>query len=76
MVSKVALVEELKKKQRQHKQQQEEKEKSKGNHHQQKQIQCNMGSVSKFKKSCFNGKEDGATSAILLLACIAFAPSG
>ncbi|KAK7350687.1 hypothetical protein VNO77_09561 [Canavalia gladiata] len=37
----------------------------------QKQIQCNKGKVCKFKRSSFNLEDDGASSAILLLACIA-----
>ncbi|XP_038682933.1 uncharacterized protein LOC119983336 [Tripterygium wilfordii] len=41
----------------------------------QKQIQCNKGKVSKFKRSTSNLEEDGASSAILLLACIACTPS-
>ncbi|XP_022776132.1 uncharacterized protein LOC111317889 [Durio zibethinus] len=44
--------------------------------HQQKQIiQCNKGKNSKFKRSSSNLEEDGASSAILLLACIACTPS-
>jgi hypothetical protein len=43
--------------------------------HQQKQMQCNKGKASKFKRSSSNLEEDGASSAILLLACIACAPS-
>ena len=40
------------------------------------QIQyCNKGKASKFKRSSSNLEEDGASSAILLLACIACAPS-
>lgn len=65
MVSKVE--EALKKnKQQQHQQ-----------HHnqQQKQIQCNKGKAGKFKRSSSNLEEDGASSAILFLACIACAPS-
>ncbi|PIA51379.1 hypothetical protein AQUCO_01100300v1 [Aquilegia coerulea] len=70
MVSKVVLVDEI-----MNKRQQPQQEKNKGNQHQQKQImQCNKGKASKFKRSCFNGEEDGASSAILLLACIALAP--
>ncbi|KAJ7945741.1 Nuclear speckle splicing regulatory protein like [Quillaja saponaria] len=42
----------------------------------QKQIfQCNKGKVCKFKRSSSNLEEDGVSSAILLLACIACAPS-
>ncbi|KAG2676094.1 hypothetical protein I3843_12G035700 [Carya illinoinensis] len=41
----------------------------------QKQMQCNKGKASKFKRSSSNLEEDGASSAILLLACIACAPS-
>ncbi|KAI4343646.1 hypothetical protein L6164_010973 [Bauhinia variegata] len=47
-------------------------------HHQQqiqKQIQCNKGKTGKFKRSSSSLEEDGASSAILLLACIACAPS-
>ena len=49
--------------------------------HQQQQMQklqiqyCNKGKASKFKRSSSNLEEDGASSAILLLACIACAPS-
>ncbi|KAJ9675698.1 hypothetical protein PVL29_024565 [Vitis rotundifolia] len=40
------------------------------------QIQyCNKGKASKFKRSSSNLEEDGASSTILLLACIACAPS-
>ncbi|OMO93567.1 hypothetical protein COLO4_16835 [Corchorus olitorius] len=38
------------------------------------QIQCNKGKT-KFKRSSSNLEEDGASSAILLLACIACTPS-
>lgn len=41
----------------------------------QKQIQCNKGKAGKFKRSSSNLEEDGASSAILFLACIACAPS-
>ncbi|XP_062170707.1 uncharacterized protein LOC133876443 [Alnus glutinosa] len=41
----------------------------------QKHMQCNKGKASKFKRSSSNLEEDGASSAILLLACIACAPS-
>jgi|UniRef100_A0A2N9FIV7 hypothetical protein len=46
-------------------------------HHQQlqKQMQCNKGKTSKFKRSTSNLEEDGASSAILLLACIVCTPS-
>ncbi|CAJ1943689.1 unnamed protein product [Sphenostylis stenocarpa] len=40
-----------------------------------KQIQCNKGKTGKFKRSSSNLEEDGASSAILFLACIACAPS-
>ncbi|CAK7336640.1 unnamed protein product [Dovyalis caffra] len=43
--------------------------------HMQKQIQCNKGKTCKFKRSSSNLEEDGASSAILLLACIACTPS-
>ncbi|KAG5019620.1 hypothetical protein AAZX31_06G164900 [Glycine max] len=36
-----------------------------------KQIQCNKGKIGMFKRSSSNMEEDGASSAILLLACIA-----
>lgn len=39
-----------------------------------KQIQCNKAKYPKFKRSSSNVEEDGASSAMLLLACIAFAP--
>ncbi|CAK8562916.1 unnamed protein product [Lathyrus sativus] len=45
------------------------------NQQQQKQIQCNKGKTGKFKRSSSNVEEDGVSSAILLLACIACAPS-
>ena len=41
----------------------------------QKQIQCNKGKAGKFKRSSSSLEEDGASSAILFLACIACAPS-
>ncbi|KAE9610123.1 hypothetical protein Lalb_Chr07g0183251 [Lupinus albus] len=47
-------------------------------HNQQQQkppIQCNKGKAGKFKRSSSNLEEDGASSAILFLACIACAPS-
>ncbi|KAI6675462.1 hypothetical protein NL676_003368 [Syzygium grande] len=37
-------------------------------------MQCNKGKASKFKRSSSNLEEDGASSAILLLACIACTP--
>ncbi|KAF9671673.1 hypothetical protein SADUNF_Sadunf12G0072000 [Salix dunnii] len=43
--------------------------------HMQKQIQCNKGKTCKFKRSSSILEEDGASSAILLLACIACTPS-
>ena len=60
----VSKVEEAMKKRQQQEQQQ-----------QQKQMQCNKGKANKFKRSSSNLEEDGASSAILLLACIAFAPN-
>ncbi|KAG5049963.1 hypothetical protein JHK85_011066 [Glycine max] len=36
-----------------------------------KQIQCNKGKIGMFKRSSSNMEEDGASFAILLLACIA-----
>lgn len=44
---------------------------------QQKQIMnmhCNKGKASKFKRSTSNLEDDGASSAILFLACIACTP--
>ncbi|XP_021909035.1 uncharacterized protein LOC110823063 [Carica papaya] len=49
-----------------------------GGYHQQqlqKQMQCNKAKVCKFKRSSSNLEEDGASSAILFLACIACTPS-
>ncbi|KAL5748283.1 hypothetical protein ACOSP7_025315 [Xanthoceras sorbifolium] len=72
MVSKVE--EAMKRKQQQQQQQQEHK----GYHHHQQQkqlIQCNKGKAGKFKRSSSNLEEDGVSSAILLLACIACNPS-
>ncbi|KAK9113512.1 hypothetical protein Syun_020309 [Stephania yunnanensis] len=66
MVCKV--VEESMKKEQQQQQQQKGRN---HNHHHLKQMQCNKGKACKFKKSCFHGEEDGASSAILLIACIA-----
>ncbi|KAG5234230.1 MADS-box protein [Salix suchowensis] len=43
--------------------------------HLQKQIQCNKGKTCRFKRSSSSLEEDGASSAILLLACIACTPS-
>ncbi|CAJ1975018.1 unnamed protein product, partial [Sphenostylis stenocarpa] len=37
-----------------------------------KEIECNKGKMGKFKRSSSKMEEDGASSAILLLACIAF----
>ncbi|XP_015882337.1 uncharacterized protein LOC107418177 [Ziziphus jujuba] len=65
----VSKMEEAMKKKQQKEQQQ---------HHQQqlqKQIQCNKGKAVKFKRSSSNLEEDGVSTAILLLACIACAPS-
>ncbi|KAF3637003.1 hypothetical protein BC332_16716 [Capsicum chinense] len=46
------------------------------NYQMQKQVmQCNKGKAKKFKRSSSNVEEDGASSAILLLACIACATS-
>ncbi|TMW84109.1 hypothetical protein EJD97_025780 [Solanum chilense] len=46
------------------------------NYQVQKQLmQCNKGKTNKFKRSSSNVEEDGASSAILLLACIACATS-
>ncbi|XP_021719933.1 uncharacterized protein LOC110687601 [Chenopodium quinoa] len=38
-------------------------------------VQCNKSKVKKFKRSSSNLEEDGASSAIFFLACIACAPS-
>ncbi|KAH7866163.1 hypothetical protein Vadar_016550 [Vaccinium darrowii] len=70
----VCKVEEAMKKRQQEEQQQNYK--GKGSQHQlvqkrQQIIQCNKGKASKFKRSSSNLEEDGASSAILLLACIA-----
>nr|KYP38582.1 hypothetical protein KK1_040172 [Cajanus cajan] len=46
-------------------------EKAKAKQQWQKEIECNKGKIGKFKRSSFNMEEDGASSAILLLACIA-----
>ncbi|XWS47841.1 hypothetical protein CRYUN_Cryun13aG0019700 [Craigia yunnanensis] len=71
----VSKVEEAKKKQQQSLQQ-NHKGRDHCQHQQvQKQIQCNKGKTSKFKRSSSNLEEDGASSAILLLACIACTPS-
>ncbi|KAF6161384.1 hypothetical protein GIB67_009263 [Kingdonia uniflora] len=43
-------------------------------HHQKQIMQCNKGKTCRFKRSFCNGNEDGVSSAILLLACIACAP--
>lgn len=40
-----------------------------------KPIQCNKAKYPKFKRSSSNVEEDGASSAMLLLACIAFSPN-
>ncbi|KNA10139.1 hypothetical protein SOVF_147180 [Spinacia oleracea] len=54
----------------------EEAMKGKQQKQQQREImQCNKGKVNKFKRSTSNLEEDGASSAILFLACIACAPS-
>ncbi|KAL2347005.1 hypothetical protein Fmac_001005 [Flemingia macrophylla] len=37
----------------------------------QKEIECNKGKIGKFKRSSSNMEDDGASSAILSLACIA-----
>lgn len=42
---------------------------------QQKQMHCNKTKSVKFKRSISNLEEDGVSSAILLLACIACAPT-
>ncbi|GLU12754.1 hypothetical protein SLE2022_294130 [Rubroshorea leprosula] len=51
-------------------------QRAQGQQHQQmqKQIQCNKGKTCKFKRSSSNLEDDGASSAILLLACIACTP--
>ncbi|XP_059658978.1 uncharacterized protein LOC132305339 [Cornus florida] len=56
----VSNVEEAMKKRQQEQQQQQQ--------HNHRQIQCNKGKASKFKRSTSNLEEDGASSAILLLA--------
>ncbi|KAK9119995.1 hypothetical protein Scep_018088 [Stephania cephalantha] len=47
----------------------------KGREHKQQLMQYNKSKVCRFKKSYFSTEEDGASSAIILLACIACAPS-
>ncbi|KAI3933471.1 hypothetical protein MKX01_022050 [Papaver californicum] len=42
---------------------------------QQQLMNCNKGKASKFKRSSFLGEDDGALSAIFLLACIACFPA-
>ncbi|KAK4350647.1 hypothetical protein RND71_029960 [Anisodus tanguticus] len=58
----VSRVEEAMKIRQHHKQQAEVK---------QMIMQCNKGKTNKFKRSNSNVEEDGASAAILLLACIA-----
>ncbi|KAI3435298.1 uncharacterized protein J3R85_006223 [Psidium guajava] len=53
--------------------QQQQQHKGRDCNHQQL-MQCNKGKASKFKRSSSNLEEDGVSSAILLLACIACAP--
>ncbi|KAL6957935.1 hypothetical protein U1Q18_007141 [Sarracenia purpurea var. burkii] len=66
----------MKKRQEEQQQNQHKGKESSTQHHQlQKQMHCNKGKAGKFKKSSSNLEEDGVSSAILLLACIAFAPS-
>ncbi|KAI3463648.1 hypothetical protein Pfo_020311 [Paulownia fortunei] len=43
--------------------------------YQQQIVQCNKGKNSKFKRSTSNLEQDGLSSAILFLACIACTPS-
>ncbi|CAB4310973.1 unnamed protein product [Prunus armeniaca] len=62
------------------KRRQQQQEQKQQYHHQQqqqqqKQIQCNKSKVCKFKRSTSNVEEDGASTAIFLLACIVCAPS-
>ncbi|KAK4256974.1 hypothetical protein QN277_006627 [Acacia crassicarpa] len=58
----------------------ERMKRNKEQQHQQEQqqkhiiMQCNKGKYGKFKRSSSNVEEDGVSSAILLLACIACAP--
>lgn len=54
----------------------EQQQKQQQNHQQQKHtiMQCNKGKSGKFKRSSSNLEEDGASSAIFFLACIACAP--
>ncbi|KAE9467526.1 hypothetical protein RHMOL_Rhmol08G0255100 [Rhododendron molle] len=72
----VCKVEEaMKKRQQEHEQENKGREISQHQLLQKKRqqiIQCNKGKASKFKRSSSNLEEDGASSAILLLACIAF----
>ncbi|OIW00282.1 hypothetical protein TanjilG_27533 [Lupinus angustifolius] len=64
----VSKVEEAMKRNRQQQQTQQQQ-------HQKPPIQCNKGKAGKFKRSSSNLEEDGASSAILFLACIVCAPS-
>lgn len=70
----VSKVEEAMKRKQQVSQQQEHKSR-KENCYQQNIIPCNKGKASKFKRSISNLEDDGVSSAILLLACIACNPS-
>uniref|UniRef100_A0A2P2QM10 Uncharacterized protein n=1 Tax=Rhizophora mucronata TaxID=61149 RepID=A0A2P2QM10_RHIMU len=68
----------MKKRHQQPQPQEQQNDKENYNHqqyHHQKQIQCNKGKACKFKRSSSNPEGDCASSAILLLACIACTPS-
>ncbi|CAL0325308.1 unnamed protein product [Lupinus luteus] len=67
----VSKVEEAMKRNRQQQPQQQTQQQQ----HQKPPIQCNKGKAGKFKRSSSNLEEDGVSSAILFLACIACAPS-
>ncbi|KAL3716760.1 hypothetical protein ACJRO7_008357 [Eucalyptus globulus] len=71
----VSRVEEAMKGRQEQQQQHKGRDGSHQQHHQHQQLmQCNKGKASKFKRSSSNLEEDGASSAILLLACIACTP--
>nr|DAD30657.1 TPA_asm: hypothetical protein HUJ06_009508 [Nelumbo nucifera] len=75
MVSKaVVVIEESMKKSQQQQAQHKGRDHHQNQLQQRKQMQCNKGKTCKFKRSCFSGNDDGASSAILLLACIACTP--
>ncbi|PSR96754.1 Chromatin modification-related protein EAF1 A like [Actinidia chinensis var. chinensis] len=70
----VSKVEEVMKKRQQEQQQLQQDKGRESNYPRQIPI-CHKGKARKFKRSSSNLEEDGASYAILLLACIAFAPN-